>query len=329
MYLIILSMSLRGWIVPLLIATAIVTAADAINVISGIVFFPLFFAVMVLVDAKNYLFLFIFSLMAFRIWSGAHVLRAIEVSEGYRAWRYFYFVSFVLMAYFYALTIPRSLPGLDAWGVNSYLFSILPIVYAQMVWISLALGRGLLDYARQGRHSGLQSFVLALADFVIALVLVATSCQIIAITVALTDRLSLLGGNKPFFDVPTLLFRIGYDPWNIDFYWIYGALGFIALPIVFHSCIAGGAIALWVPRRLLSWVSSGWDNVQGDNVNIDKLNILSSYLAIAPIIGIVGVLFSFGLFLWLTFYILLSPQSAVSMLLLHSIAAVYRAVSGT
>lgn len=322
----------HGVIAPMIAAFALTNLVDTRPVIAGILFFSLGSAAISLLERNELIdkiVLVAFAATALRIWSGAHVARVPGIPELYKAWRVLYFLNFVVCIYFYSLTVPvrTEIAQFAAW--NAYLFAILPIIYAQISWLGMGIGRASLEAARLGRASGPIVFLFALFDIFLVVAIVPLCASMIAVLAGWTDAwIRRHSGGKPFFDFIGFLADLESNPASLEYSWLFAVFGFVLLPVLIHLALASGALMLWVPNRVVGWATEGWSSSQA-KLDVDKLNVLSIYFTIAPILGVIGLAISISTFVWLVTKVLWSSDSHASHLFFSLLRWIYVATGGS
>ncbi len=157
---------------------------------------------------------------------------------------------------------------------------LLPLISAPLDWLSLGITRGLLQAIRSGHHASWQALLWALADILLAVVLLLliTVLSVMAIEMAngITGRIVLnLRGDSG------VLAGIRSDAGNINYYWIYFALFSTLVPTLVHMALAGGAATLWAPKKLRRWIVTRFED------NHDATLFAWAYISFTPVVGFV------------------------------------------
>jgi hypothetical protein len=135
---------------------------------------------------------------------------------------------------------------------------LLTLINAPFNWASIGLTRALL---RRGLElGGWWPYLLALADAVLAGVIVALLALTMVIGVQAFDGLLSRGGGVPILPLGPLFDGIAEDPAAPEYWWIYALLLATMIPSIINLTIGGMAFTRgipWLARLLLQWIPEG------------------------------------------------------------------------
>jgi hypothetical protein len=135
---------------------------------------------------------------------------------------------------------------------------LLTLINAPFNWASIGLTRALL---RRGLElGGWWPYLLALADAVLAGVIVALLALTMVIGVQAFDELVSHGGGVPILPPGPLFDGIAEDPAAPEYWWIYALLLATMIPSIINLTIGGMAFTRgipWLARLLLQWIPEG------------------------------------------------------------------------
>lgn len=188
-------------------------------------------------------------------------------------WLLYSLVFFVVGYYLLTLTKkPEDMVFLLFWV-------LLPLVSAPLDWVALGMTRGLLQAVRAGQHSGRVAFGWAMVDLLLALVFLFLNA---AVLVGVTALGNAVAGKVLVVDIGSILKGMENNVADINHWWIYFMLLFTLLPTLIHFALAGGAIALWLPRKARLWLADGLER------NHYKTFMAWLYLTFTPVVGLLA-----------------------------------------
>lgn len=154
---------------------------------------------------------------------------------------------------------------------------LLPLVCAPLDWVALGVTRGLLQAVRAGQHSGRVALGWAMVDLLLALVFLFLNAAVLVGVTALGNAIA----GDTLVNINGILAGMRDDTRDSNYWWIYFMLLFTLLPTLIHFALAGGAIALWLPRKARLWLANGLER------NHYKTFMAWLYLTFTPVVGFV------------------------------------------
>lgn len=154
---------------------------------------------------------------------------------------------------------------------------LLPLVSVPLDWVALGMTRGLLQAVRAGQHSGRLAFDWAMVDLLLALVFLFLNTAVLVGVTALGNTIA----GDTLVNIGGILGEMKAKTADSNHWWIYFMLLFTLTPTLVHFALAGGAIALWLPRKTRLWLADGLER------NHYKTFMAWAYLTFTPVIGFV------------------------------------------
>lgn len=183
-------------------------------------------------------------------------------------------------------------------------YSILPILNAPLDWLTSAVARSILYAIADRLHSGLQAFVWAVLDLLIAFAWLILTTFVITISTAGFNQLAIAGGGKAFVDLTRIFTSVFNKPLDAENWWIYSMLLSTLVPTLRHLVIAGISVILWIHEHWLLWMNQGWSPKQHED-DVPKFLFACGYFTVVSPLALIAPLALLGGSIWL----LLQPGS--------------------
>ena len=196
-------------------------------------------------------------------------------------------------------------------------FGVLPLFNAPLDWLSFGITRGLLRSITSGGHGAVRSLLWAMADVVLALLLLFAVALTTWLGIYFMNWVALAWGGQVLIDPDELLAQLRNDGWRENL-WIWMILGSTLLPTALHFLIASMAGFLALNRKRTQKIAEtlktslaevkaheGSREAQAAvEVNSDAHLMALFYLYVAPMVvilvwGLLVVMVGFGLFTYL------------------------------
>jgi hypothetical protein len=219
------------------------------------------------------------------------------------------FLFSVFLYFVCAWIVPLSKGNNAAMTAVQYFFAVLTIVNAPFDWIAIGITRGLL---RRGlERKGSWPLILALADFMLSLVLLALLALTTLWTTEIFNHALASGGGKSEIDVAKYLTALSDSGQrgNPEYYWLYAMLFSSQIPAVIN--MAFGALCLlrglpyvnrWMAARLPetggigSWARLSVATAQSLQLALAvAIACIAYYVMVTFLIGLVDPIFGRGL----------------------------------
>jgi hypothetical protein len=186
------------------------------------------------------------------------VLGKIAIKQG---WQGRFLIVFFLGTVLACLAEANMISSLKTWstaGPMLLFLGLLTLINAPFDWASLGLTRALL---RRGLElGGWWPYLLALADALLAAVIIAVLALTMVIGVQAFDGLTVHGGGKPVLPLAPLFDGLAAHPEAPEYWWIYALLLSTMIPSLINLVIGGTALmraAPGLPSLLLQFMPAG------------------------------------------------------------------------
>jgi len=172
--------------------------------------------------------------------------------------------------------------------------SIFPLINAPLDWTSFGLTRGLLYTIICNRRYWVVSFLLAIADLVIGLLLLVATTAVAAITLASINRLTQAYSDAILLNLNSLLYNIEAKPYDSSHFWVYALLLSTLIPTCLHYLLASAAfMATPIPHWLRAKIVRDFDT------SSDTRFCAFLTTSLVPICGALGMMALFYTFWFL------------------------------
>ena len=219
-----------------------------------------------------------------------------------KSYTHWFWLGFISLYFLIALAAIDWFAGILAptQAINSQLllffYVLLPIVNAIWDWLSLGVTRSLLYAIVDKVHSGWRAFLWALMDGVLALIFLFFITLTTTATIALMNRISILGGGSAIVDLAWVFDSLRFEARDPDHWWLYFMFFSTLIPTVAHMVIASLSVLLWIPRHTLEEWTSNWTDEQ-HKFDLPKFLLAWGYLSfIAPLALIMPLFLTYGVF---------------------------------